>query len=104
MRPCIVKSEAKSRAATRLLLALVNTDNHSVVTLERLERELLLGLDAHLPELGDFLCEDGFRRGGRVDTVGLDRDDDASTDLEEESSCGSLASCPFQYLDNFAYH
>jgi hypothetical protein len=65
--------------------SLVHTNNHGVVTLERLERQLLLWLDAHFPQLGDFLCEDGFGRGGRVDTVGLDGDDDAATDLEEET-------------------
>jgi hypothetical protein len=70
---------------------LVYTDNHGVVTLERLKRQLLLGLDAHLPQLGNFLCEDGFGRGGRVDTVGLDGDDDTTTNLEEETSCGELA-------------
>jgi hypothetical protein len=62
-----------------------------VVTLEGLERKLLLGLDAHLPQLGNFLCEDGFGRGGRVDTVGLDGDDNTTTDLEEETSCDTLA-------------
>jgi hypothetical protein len=61
-----------------------------VVTLEGLEGQLLLGLDAHLPQLGDFLCEDGFRCSGRVDTVGLDGDDDTSADLEEETSCDAL--------------
>jgi hypothetical protein len=68
------------------LRALVDADDHGVVTLERLERQLLLGLDAHFPQLGDFLCEDSFGRGGRVDTVGLDGDDDAAADLEEETS------------------
>jgi hypothetical protein len=37
------------------------------------------------------LCEDGFGRGGRVDTVGLDGDDDTTTDLEEETSWNTLA-------------
>jgi hypothetical protein len=57
-----------------------------VVTLEGLKGKLLLGLDAHLPQLGDFLCEDGFRCSGRIDTVGLDGDDDTSADLKEETS------------------
>jgi hypothetical protein len=33
----------------RLFRPLVYTDNHGVVTLEGLERQLLLGLDAHFP-------------------------------------------------------
>jgi hypothetical protein len=57
-----------------------------VITLERLEGELLLGLDAHLPQLGDFLSEDGLGCGSRVDTVGLDGDDDTTADLQEETS------------------
>jgi hypothetical protein len=56
-----------------------------VITLEGLKRKLLLGLDAHLPQLGDFLCEDGLGRSGRVDAVCLDGDDDAAADLEEEA-------------------
>lgn len=70
--------------------SLVNTDNHGVITLEGLKSQLLLGLDAHFPQLGDFLCEDGFGGGGRVDTVGLDGDDDTASDLEEETSWGEL--------------
>ena len=92
----IVKSEAKYQAAMRLFCALVNTNDHRMVALEGLEGQLLLGLDAHLPQLGDFLCEDGFGRGGRVDTVGLDGDDDAATDLEEETGCEMLADAHFQ--------
>lgn len=57
-----------------------------MVTLEGLEGQLLLGLDAHLPQLGDFLRKDGFGSGGRVDTVGLDGDDDTASYLEEETS------------------
>jgi hypothetical protein len=84
-----VKSKL-NKARPRLLRSLVHTDNHGVVTLERLKRQLLLGLDAHFPQLGDFLCEDGFRCGGRVDTVGLDGDDDTTTDLKEETSYVTL--------------
>ena len=69
-----------------LCRALVHANDHSVVTLERLKRKLLLGLDAHLPQLGDFLCEDGFGRGGGIDAVGLDGDYDSAANLEEEAS------------------
>lgn len=57
-----------------------------MVTLEGFKGKLLLGLDAHLPQLGDFLGEDGLRCGSRVDTVGLDGDDDTTADLQEETS------------------
>jgi hypothetical protein len=80
-----MQHQFKSHMLPHLLRALVHTDNHGVITLERLKRKLLLGLDAHLPQLGDFLCEDGFGRGGRVDAVGLDRDNNAAADLEEEA-------------------
>jgi hypothetical protein len=68
------------------LCSLVNTDNHGVVTLEGLKSQLLLGLDAHLPQFRDFLSEDGLGCGSRVDTVGLDGDDDTTADLQEERS------------------
>jgi hypothetical protein len=82
----VTHAAPSSPVRIHLLRALVHTDNHGVITLERLKRKLLLGLDAHLPQLGDFLCEDGFGRGGRVDAVGLDRDNNAAADLEEEAS------------------
>ena len=56
-----------------------------MVTLEGLKSKLLLGLDAHLSQLGDFLCEDGLGGSSRVDTVGLDGDDDTTSNLKEES-------------------
>lgn len=61
----------------------VDTDDHSVVSLEGLESKLLLGLDALLPKLLDLTREDGFGRCGRVDTAGLDGDHDTTTNLEE---------------------
>jgi hypothetical protein len=70
--------------------SLVDTDDHGVVTLERLKRQLLLGLDAHLSQLCDFLSEDGFWCGGRVNAVGLDGDDDTSANLQEETSWAML--------------
>jgi hypothetical protein len=87
----MVKSKLHFPSKPRLLRSLVDTDNHGVVTLEGLEGQLLLGLDAHFPELGDFLGEDGFGGGGRVDTVGLDGDDDTASDLEEETGWEELA-------------
>jgi hypothetical protein len=73
------------------LRAIVNTNDHGVVTLERLESQLLLGLDAHLPQLRDFLCEDGLGGRSGVDTVGLDGDDDTTANLQEETSYVLLA-------------
>jgi hypothetical protein len=66
-----------------LLSAGVDTNNHGVISLERLKGELLLGLDALLPELLDLASEDSLRRGGGVDTAGLDGDHDTTTNLEE---------------------
>jgi hypothetical protein len=62
-----------------------------VVTLKGLERQLLFWLDAHLPELGDFGREHGLGGGRAVNTVGLDRDDDAAANLEEETGYDMLA-------------
>jgi len=62
---------------------LVHTDHHSVVSLERLECQLLLRLDPLFPELDDLSCENSFRGGGTVNAVGLDRDHDAATNFEE---------------------
>lgn len=56
-----------------------------MVTLEGLEGKLLLGLDAHLPQLGNFLGENGLGGGSRVDTIGLDGDDDTTANLQEET-------------------
>lgn len=56
-----------------------------MVTLERLKGQLLLGFDAHVPQLGNFRCEYGLGSGSRIDTIGLDGDDDTSTDLQEKT-------------------
>lgn len=48
------------------------------------QRQLLQRLDSLLPQLCYFSCENGFRCGGRIDTVGLDGDNDTSSDLEEQ--------------------
>lgn len=64
-------------------VALVDADDHGVVTLVRLEGELLLGLDALLAHVVDLGREDLGGGRGRVDTVGLDRDDDRAALLQE---------------------
>jgi hypothetical protein len=58
-----------------------------VVTLKRLERQLLLGLDTHFSKLGDFGGENCFGGGCAVNAVGLDGDDDTAANLEEETGC-----------------
>lgn len=63
---------------------LVDTGNHGVVSLERLEGKLLLGLDALLPELDNLSGEDGLGGGSGIDTVGLDGNDNTTSDLEEQ--------------------
>jgi len=50
--------EKKKTYKTPLLLANVLADNESVVSLEGLERQLLLGLDVLLLELGDLASKD----------------------------------------------
>lgn len=55
-----------------------------MISLERLKGKLLLGLDALLPELDDFTCEHGLGGGGGIDTVGLDGNEDTTSDLEEQ--------------------
>jgi hypothetical protein len=61
----------------------VDTNNHGVISLERLKGKLLLGLNALLPELLNLTREDSLGRCGRVDTAGLDGDHDTTTNLEE---------------------
>lgn len=69
-----------------LSASLVDTDDHGMVSLERLESKLLLRLDPLRSELLNFLGEYNLRGGRTVDTVGLDRDDNAAADLEEQMS------------------
>lgn len=71
------------QASLNLTRPVVHTANHGVISLERLEGELLLGLDALLPKLGDLAGEDSLGRGSGVDTAGLDGDDNTAADLEE---------------------
>ena len=62
---------------------LINSNDNTVIPLERFERQLLLGLDPALPQLLNLVRK--HLRGvlGAVDAVGLDGDDDAAVVLEE---------------------
>lgn len=64
---------------------LVDTRYKRMITLKRLESQLLLGLNAHFPHLLDFLSEDDFRLCGGIDTVGFNGDQNAASDLEEQA-------------------
>lgn len=55
-----------------------------MVSLVRLQGKLLHGLDSLLSQLLDLSGKDGLGLDGRVDTVGLDGDDDSSLVLEEQ--------------------
>lgn len=61
----------------------VNTSHNSVVTLIRLQRDLLDRLEALLLHSLDLLREDGLGRSCRVDAAGLDRDHAVTADLQE---------------------
>lgn len=62
---------------------LVDTSDNAVVTLERLESQLLLGLNLLLTHLLDLLSEHNLGLGCAVNTVGLDGDNDTTLSLEE---------------------
>jgi hypothetical protein len=59
------------------------TYENAVITLIRLEGKLFSGLDHLSLKFLDFLSKNGFGRSGRVDTAGLDGDDDVTTVLQE---------------------
>lgn len=66
-----------------VLVAEVLGSDQAVITLERLEGQLVLGLHRFGAHLLDLVGED-FGSGSRaVDTVGLDGDEDTATNLEE---------------------
>lgn len=67
-----------------LVAARVDSADHGVVSLERLEGELLLGLHPLLTHLLHLTGEDGLGSGRGIDTVGLDRDDNTTAVLEEQ--------------------
>jgi hypothetical protein len=54
-----------------------------VISLERFKGKLLLRLDASLPELVYFSGENSLGRGGRVNAVSLNGDEDTAANLEE---------------------
>lgn len=64
-------------------MSLIRAHHHGVISLERLQSQLLLGLDPLLSQLGDLTGKDLLWRRGRVDTVCLDTDDNATTNLQE---------------------
>ena len=55
-----------------------------MVSLEGLESQLLLGLDALFPELVDLGGKNGSGSCGGIDTAGLDGDYDTAALLEEQ--------------------
>jgi hypothetical protein len=61
----------------------VASNHHGVITLVRLESELLMRLDVLCLHSLDLGGKDGLGGGGRVDTRGLDGDDNVSSVLEE---------------------
>jgi len=66
------------------LTAVVDTRYDTVVSLERLQRQLLFRLDSFFPHLLDLVCENDLGLGRRVDTVCLDGDQDTTADLQEQ--------------------
>lgn len=62
----------------------VTSGNHGVITLEWLQSQLLKWLHALLSHLLNLTSENGLWCGGRIDTVGLDGDENTTSDLEEE--------------------
>lgn len=59
------------------------TGYHCVVTLIRLQRNLLDRLELRVFQFLHFGRKNGFRDGCRVDTAGFDGDDDVATVFEE---------------------
>jgi hypothetical protein len=55
----------------------------TVITLVRLESQLLSWLDHLSLKLLDFLSENGLGGGGRIDTTGFDGDDNVTLMLQE---------------------
>ena len=64
-----------------------------MITLVRLERNLLEGLELRFPDGVDFLREHSRWRSGGVDTAGLDGNDDMALVLEEEVGVSGDDTC-----------
>lgn len=84
LRPTKSRTFYFSKISKSLVAARIDSANHSVVSLERLQSELLLGLQPLLTHLLNLTGEDGLRCGRAVDTVGLDGHDDTTTVLQEK--------------------
>ena len=67
----------------RLLGSAVATDYESVITFVGFKSELFLGLDAFFLEFLDFTGKDCSSINGRIDTIGLDGNDNVTTGLQE---------------------
>lgn len=76
-------SSGGKRGANFLSVSLIYADDHSVVSLIRFKSKLFLGLDTLLPHIVNFTGKHLGRRRRRVDTVGLDGNDDGAAVLEE---------------------
>ena len=61
----------------------LHTGDHSVITLIRFKRNLLDGLELAFLQFVDFVRKDSFRGNCRVDTAGLDGDNDMAAVLQE---------------------
>lgn len=66
-----------------LSVSLVYADDHGVVSLIRFKGKLFLWLDTLLPHIVNLTSKHLGRRRRRVDTVGLDGNDDCAAVLEE---------------------
>jgi len=62
----------------------IATGNHGVVSLERLQGQLLQRLDSLISQLLDLSRKHGLRRSSTVNAVCLDRNDNPTTDLQEQ--------------------
>jgi hypothetical protein len=77
------KNRYKGPCFWLLRRTIVDTGDDTVVSLEGLQSQLLLGLDLLISHLLDLAGEHNLRLGCAVDTAGLDGDDDTTARLEE---------------------
>ena len=71
----------------------VDSSDHSVVSFEWLQCQLLLGLDSLSPHLVDFHGKDLLGRLCTVDTVCLDRHEDATARAQKEMCIETNNTC-----------